>query len=285
MCYFNGQKVTRAEFIRLMSLERAVKNYNFLDEGVISGFADKPIAVLVPTADKSNFDIVQMEWGIIAPFIPNRQEANIFKRKFTTLNAKAENLFTNEAGKKSMWADAVKKRRCLVLSTGFFEWRHIYRMHAKTGLPLKTPDKFPYYINVKDAPYFYMAAISQQWTDRETGEHVNTVAVITSKANPLMEQVHNAKKRMPAILNDALAWEWMMNDLTDERIAEIASTQYPATEMEAWTIAREFQGLLDPTSPYDYNGELPETMVVLPEDQFVPLSKWSSEVFPDRQAN
>jgi len=263
MCYYNGQKVSRSEFIRMKDLERAVANYDFLDEGVISGFADKKIAVLIPTADKSNFDIVQMEWGIIAPFIPNRQEANIFKRKFTTLNAKVENLFTNEAGKKSMWADAIKKRRCLVLSTGFFEWRHIYRNHAKTGLPLKTPDKFPYYINVKDAPYFYMAGIYQGWTDRETGEHVNTVAVITTKANSLMEQVHNSKKRMPTILRDDLAWEWMMEDISEDRITEIASTQYPANEMEVCTIAPQFQAQLDPTEPHDYGAELPALEIAL----------------------
>jgi len=252
MCYYNGQKVSLAEFIRLKALEKSVKEYGFLDEGLISGFSNKPVAVLIPNGDKTNFDIVQMEWGIIAPFIPNRQEAEIFKRKFTTLNAKVENLFTNEAGKRSMWASAVKKGRCLVLSTGFFEWRHIYRNHAKTGLPLKTPDKFPYYINVKGAPYFFFAGIYQGWTDKETGEYVNTVAVITTKANPLMEQVHNSKKRMPTILNDELAWEWMMTELSDERITEIASTQYDAKEMEVCTISPQFQGLLNPAEPYEY---------------------------------
>jgi len=252
MCYYNGQRVSRDEFIRLKSLEKDTRVYEFLDEGVISGFGGKPVAVLVPTADKTNFDIVQMEWGIIAPFIPNRQEAEIFKRKFTTLNAKAENLFVNEMGKKSMWANAVKKGRCLVLSTGFFEWRHIYRNHAKTGLPLKTPDKFPYYIHVKDTPYFFFAGISQPWTDRDTGEHINTVAVITTRANPLMEQVHNSKKRMPTILKDDLAWEWMMTDISDGRVIEIALTQYPASEMDVCTIAPQFQAQLDPTEPYEY---------------------------------
>ncbi|CAN5400213.1 SOS response-associated peptidase [soil metagenome] len=252
MCYYNGQKVSRAEFIELKRIEKAVRDYDFLDEGVISGFANKPVAVLIPSSDETNFDIVQMEWGIISPYIPNRQEAEIFKRKFTTLNAKAENLFTNEAGKRSMWAGAVKKGRCLVLSTGFFEWRHIYRNHAKTGQPLKTPDKFPYYITVKDAPYFFFAGIYQPWTDRETGEVVNTVAVITTKANPLMEVVHNSKMRMPTILNDDLAWEWMMGDLSDERIMEIASTQYDAKKMDACTIAPQFQAQVDPTEKYEY---------------------------------
>ena len=263
MCYHNGQRVSRAEYIRLKEMEKAVSNYNFLDEGVISGFANKPVAVLVPTEDKTNFEIIQMEWGIIASSIPNRQEANIFKRKFTTLNAKAENLFVNEAGKKSMWADAAKERRCLVLSTGFFEWRHIYRNHAKTGLPLKTPDKYPYYINVKEVPYFYMAAISQQWTDRDTGEIVNTVAITTTKANQIMEQVHNSKMRMPTILNDDLAWEWMMTDLTDERITQIAATQYSASEMEVCTVAPQFHGLSDPTEPFDYGAELPALKVAV----------------------
>ncbi len=31
MCYYNGQKVSRAEFIQLKQLEKAVKNYDFLD--------------------------------------------------------------------------------------------------------------------------------------------------------------------------------------------------------------------------------------------------------------
>ena len=36
-----------------------------------------------------------------------------------------------------------------------------------------------------------------------------------------MQQVHNSKMRMPTILNDELAYEWMFGDLSDERIMEI----------------------------------------------------------------
>ena len=31
-----------------------------------------------------------------------------------------------------------------------------------------------------------------------------------------MQQVHNTKKRMPTILNDDLAYEWIFGDLTEE---------------------------------------------------------------------
>lgn len=273
MCYYNGQKVSRAEFIQLKQLEKAIRNYDFLDKGVISGFSDVPVAVLVPNEAKDNFEIVQMEWGMLPAYLTNREAVQKFRTgykdaqgkwhtSYTTQNAKAENLFVSERGGASMFADAARNRRCLVLSTGFFEWRHVTRNHKKTGLPLKTPDKYPYYINVKDHEYFYMAGIWQPWTDKETGEHVNTLAITTTEANSLMAQVHNSKMRMPTILNDDLAWEWLMTDLTDERIQEIAASQFPAAEMDACTITKEFQALLDPTEPFEY-ADLPALELTL----------------------
>ena len=154
------------------------------------------------------------------------------------------------------------QRRCLVLSTGFFEWRHFYRHHKVTGLPLKTPDKYPYFVNVKDAPYFFMAAVWQPWTDQDTGEHVNTVSVVTTEANSLMAQVHNAKLRMPTILDDELAWRWMTADLSPDEIEQIARTQYPSAKMEAYTITKDFQALLDPTEPFAY-ADLPALELVV----------------------
>ncbi len=263
MCYYNGQKVTRAEFIRLKDLEKEIRRYDFLDKGVISGFSDIPVAVLVPNEDRSNFEIVQMEWGMLPPYLQNREAVQKFRTGYkdaqgkwhtgyTTQNAKAENLFISERGGASMFADAARQRRCLVLSTGFFEWRHVNRLNKKTGQPLKVADKFPYYINVKNQDYFYMAGIWQPWTDKETGEHVNTLAITTTSANSLMAQVHNSKLRMPTILNDELAWQWMMTDLADEKIQEIALSQFPANDMFACTITKEFQAMLDPTEPYEY---------------------------------
>ena len=45
--------------------------------------------------------------------------------------------------------------------------------------------------------------------DKETGETVDTCALVTTKANGLMEQIHNSKKRMPTILTSELAGEWI----------------------------------------------------------------------------
>ncbi|NNU33687.1 hypothetical protein HK413_05165 [Mucilaginibacter sp. S1162] len=99
--------------------------------------------MLIPTEDGRDFDIVQAEWGYVPGYIKTRAEANIFRAKYTTLNFKAENLFVREDGKRSMWADAAVTRRCLVLSTGLVESRHIPKI-GKKGQELKEMIKYPY---------------------------------------------------------------------------------------------------------------------------------------------
>jgi len=259
MCYYNGQKVSKAEFIRLMELEKAVRDYDFLDNSVQNGFAYQPIAVLKATEDKTNFDIVQMEWGFIPHYIQDREEVNQMRggyvdangkfRKYDMLNARGNEILQP----RKVFRDAALKRRCLILSTGFFEWREIFHANKRTGLPVKTPTKYPYYINLPEHEYFYMAAVWQGWTDKSTGEYVETTAICTTDANPLMKAVHNSKKRMPTILPDALAWEWMMGDLSEERINELVNYQYDWQGMQACSVAKDFRQKLEPAEPFYYN--------------------------------
>jgi len=44
----------------------------------------------------------------------------------------------------------------------------------------------------------------------------------------------------------------MMEDLSEERILEIAASQFPAQKMEACTIAKEFRSALEPAVPFEY---------------------------------
>jgi putative SOS response-associated peptidase YedK len=259
MCYYNGQKVTKAEHIRLKQLEKAVAKYNFLNRDLIVGFDYGNHAVLKPNAEKNDFDIVQMEWGFIPAWLKNREEVYRMRRgghnestgKFDppilTLNAIGEEILQKPTYKKS-----AKEKRCLILSSGFFEWRHIYPISKRTGQPLKTPVKYPYYIHLPKQEYFFMAGIWNEWTDKNTSEYVESSAIVTTKANELMEQVHNIKKRMPTILNEDLAWEWMFGDLDEDRITELATTQFPYKEMYAYSISTQFLSSITPTKRMQY---------------------------------
>ncbi|MBS1532764.1 MAG: SOS response-associated peptidase family protein [Bacteroidetes bacterium] len=240
MCYYNGQKVTRAEFIKLKALEKAVSKYSFWNGGVHNGFMFQPAAIAIANDDKTDFEIIQAQWGYVPASVKSRDEALAFLRRYLTMNFKGENIFTNDEGRRSMWADAVKNgRRCLVLSTGIVESRHVEKL-GKKGQPLAAKDKYPYMVTMKEQEYFWFPGLYNQWLDPDTGELVYCFALGTTPANKLMKQIHNSKERMPTILNDDLAYEWLMGNPSNERLTQLALTQVPSRDMEYCTISKEY---------------------------------------------
>ena len=102
-----------------------------------------------------------------------------------------------------------------------------------------------------------MAGVSREWINQSSGESALTFAIVTTKANDLMKRIHNKKERMPTILPPALALEWIQEDLSEQRINEIAIYQYPGEEMEAWTIAKDFIKTSEPDKEFVYEDVLP----------------------------
>ncbi|RFZ90092.1 hypothetical protein D0C36_22895 [Mucilaginibacter conchicola] len=278
MCYYNGQKVTRAEFIRLKGIEKAIRNYNFLNVGLHNGFNYAPCAILVPSEDGKSFEIVQAEWGYVPGYLKTREEALLFRRKYTTLNFKSENLFVKEDGKRSMWADAAKNRRCLVLSTGIVESRHVPKI-GKKGQLLKETIKYPYFITLKGHEYFFMPGLYNEWLDPETSEFVNTVAIGITEANTLMRQVHNSKLRMPTILTEDLAYEWLLGRPSEDRLNEIARTQVPSRMLDLCTVDPDYRTSGE-VRPRDYPELLPLDMTYLDSAEELLFDHWpAGEVF------
>lgn len=249
MCYYNGMRVSYAEFIRLKEMERELKHLNSLTR-LRNGFDYSDWPIIKPAQNGQDFTVQDAHWEFIPAWIKNGQELAESRKKFSTLNATAEKLLESR-----MFRSAALSRRCLVLSSGFFEWRHYKPDNEKKEIA------FPYYIDVPAHPVFFMAGIWQPWTDQDTGETFDTFAIVTTKANDLMQQVHNTKKRMPTILTEDLAWQWIQPGLSEEQIFSIASFQFDSEEMAAHSIARDFRQnfktlQLDPIIEYDYP-ELP----------------------------
>jgi putative SOS response-associated peptidase YedK len=165
-----------------------------------------------------------------------------------TLNATCERLLDSK-----MYKEAAIKRRCLILSSGFYEWQHF------KPFGVKKPLAYPYHITVQtesNKPLFFMAGIFQPTIDFETGELKDSFAIVTTAANSLMEQIHNLKKRMPTILPLYLAEEWLSNGLSEQRILEIASFKLPSEAIIAHTIRKDFRTSNNPLEAFEYS-ELP----------------------------
>lgn len=261
MCYYNGIRVSKDDRIRLLEIEKDLRKFE-LNRPMQSGFDYDTWPVIKPVAGCKDWEIVLAHWEFIPPWVSSLEELKMIregidpktgarKAPVPWLNATGENLLTSR-----MFRDAALHRRCLVLSSGFYEWRHIHPL-SKKGQPLKTTLRYPYHITLKDQPYFFIAGIWTPWTDRSTGETFDTFALVTTAANDLMEQIHNSKKRMPAILTEALAAEWISEGLSEERITEIATSQVPANMMQAYSIRKDFREAPDPAEAFRYE-ELPE---------------------------
>ena len=157
-----------------------------------------------------------LRWGLIPHWVKDMEQAK--KIRAYTLNARSETVF-----EKPSFRFSIHNKKCLVLSTGFFEWQDYNKK------------KYPYFIRVKESMIFAMAGIYSNWVDKSTGEIIKTFAIITTSANPLMARIHNSKERMPVILQEENEKEWLTRDMKDEQI----NSFFPAIneiKMEAHTI-------------------------------------------------
>jgi putative SOS response-associated peptidase YedK len=244
MCYYNGIRVTRAELFRLKNIERQIRQIKVV-RAVQSGFLYGSWPVVLPVNSGLDYELQDAHWEYIPPFIYDEEQLQASRKMTTWLNAKSENLFVNEKGKPSMYKEGALNGRCLVLSSGFVEWQHV-PIRGKKGQILKATEKIPYYITLKnieagtESEYFYMAGVSRIWTNRSRNQSAPTFAICTTEGNDTMKQIHNTKFRMPTILTEDLAYEWLTGKLSPERIQEIAQYRIQSSEMKVWTISKSF---------------------------------------------
>lgn len=232
-----------------------------------NGFNHGTQPVMLKGRKDSKRHLGSMMWGYLPNSVKNFEEAEKFwngykdesskwNKGFITLNAKGEELF-----QKPLYKDAALNRRCILFVDGFYEWHHFFPM-GKKGQPLKTPVKYPHhiYLDDKTTPFFMIAGIWNPWkheeVNKETGEIEKmvtpTFAICTTKANGLMQKIHNSQERMPTMLTKELAEQWISDELTQEQITEIAAFQYPQNLLKAHTIPRDFQEINAPKSKHKY---------------------------------
>lgn len=171
-------------------------------------------------------------WGLVPWFTKTQQDANMIRIK--TLNCVSEEMFD-----KPSFRDSVKEHQfCLIPTTGFFEWK---------WQDSKGKEKTPYYIHLKDQKIFSLAGIYSSWTDKSTDKTIYTYSVLTTAANPLMEEIHNMKKRMPVIISKEYEKDFLNPNLTKEDILALCQP-FDQTKMDAYTISKRITSRKDPTN-------------------------------------
>jgi putative SOS response-associated peptidase YedK len=169
----------------------------------------------VPIVRESSSDriISTLKWGLVPSW---SKDAEIGNRM---INARAETLT-----EKPSFREAFAKRRCLIPTSGFYEWK-------KTDSGVKQP----FYFYLKEKEVFGFAGLWEEWLDKESGELLETFTIITTAANDVLKPVHD---RMPVIVKAENYDEWLDPKIKDtERLGKLLAP-CPANEMDAHTVSR-----------------------------------------------
>ena len=255
MCYYNGIKVSKDEYIRLKSLERKIA-FLGADMVIHKGFDYGDFPVIRPKANSHETERVDMQWGFLPSNVNTNEKIERFRKgykdengkfhkPYTTFNATSEEMLNN------IYKNAALHRRCLIPSAGFFEWMHVLVV-GKSGKLLKTPEKFPYYVQLRNEEEFYMAGVWQSVYITDLDKTVDTFAMLTTAANGLMKQIHNSKERMPTILPGDLAEAWLYKDLSEQEIVDIGNYQVASGDMIATPLHKDFLKRENPLEEVGY---------------------------------
>jgi putative SOS response-associated peptidase YedK len=156
-----------------------------------------------------------LRWGLIPSWAKDMQIGD------RMINARAETL----AGKSS-FRSAYRQRRCLILASGFYEWRK----EPAAGEKVR---KTPMYIRLKSGKPFAFAGLWESWKPPE-GEPILSCTIITTEANELLASVHD---RMPVILPPEAYQLWLdPAEHQPEELNELLKP-YPASEMEVYAVS------------------------------------------------
>ena len=151
-----------------------------------------------------------MRWGLIPSWAKDSSIGSWM------LNARAE----MEADRLA-FRTALRRRRCLVLADGFYEWQRAGASRRPMRIVMRSGEPFAF------------AGLWETWRDPE-GEVVPSCTIITTEANELLRPIHY---RTPVILPREKEGFWLDRDVKDPAALGNVLNPYPTDAMAAYQVS------------------------------------------------
>ncbi len=151
--------------------------------------------------------VALLRWGLVPSW------AKDVKIGATLINARSETI-----AEKPAFRAALRRRRCLVPATGFYEWRP--NAEGKGKQPLN--------ILRKDGAPFAMAGLFEAWRSPD-GASLETFTILTTAPNAVVAAIHD---RMPVILAPEHAALWLDPEIQS---TELLSGLFVPAPADDWT--------------------------------------------------
>jgi putative SOS response-associated peptidase YedK len=152
-------------------------------------------------------ELANLYWGLVPSWSKDKKGAA------ACINARADGVAT-----KPTFRSAFKKRRCLVLADGYYEWRKEGKI------------KQPYFFEVDGGQPFAFAGIWEWWRDAAdpAGATLESCSLITGEPNELQATLHD---RMPIILDPRNYDTWLNPANDDTTSLQKLLVPFPAERM------------------------------------------------------
>jgi len=167
-------------------------------------------AVAAVRAGPGGRELVRLRWGLVPAW------AEGGRSPYNLINARAETVADRPA-----FRDAIRRRRCLVPASGFYEWQ-------------ARPDgRQPWAISAGPGPVFAIAGLWERWEGE--GRVVESCTLLVTEANAAVRPIHD---RMPVILAPENYAAWLDPRAQDPgRLAPLLRP-CPPEGMRAWRVGR-----------------------------------------------
>lgn len=147
--------------------------------------------------DDHSLKAVNLFWGLVPSWSKDD------KNSHHLINARAETIREMPS-----FRAAFHKRRCLVVATGFYEWKKL-----ETG-------KQAFHIHRHNNDLFAFAGIWEHWDhDQQT---LYSCSIITTQAGDLMKPIHN---RMPVIIHQSDYQRWLDKSADEHEVFGLLGNQ------------------------------------------------------------
>ncbi|KAH4923518.1 hypothetical protein HBI79_168400 [Parastagonospora nodorum] len=131
-------------------------------------------------ATDTKYKLQAMQWGLV-PFWTKRNPD--YGSKMKTINCRDDSLIED----RGMWTTMKKKKRCIIVAQGFYEW-------LKKG-----NQKLPHFTKRKDGQLMCLAGLWDMVQFEDSSEKLYTYSIITTDSNKQLNFLHD---RMPVILDN-----------------------------------------------------------------------------------
>jgi putative SOS response-associated peptidase YedK len=151
-----------------------------------------------------------LKWGLVPSWA-----------KDTSIGARLINARSEMVEEKPSFREAFKRRRCIILADGFYEWKR------------EAGRKQPFFFRMRNERLFGFAGLWERW-EGEGSQAISSCTILTTVANEVLGPVHD---RMSVILHPEDSSLWLGDDEREQKLLRELLRPYPAGEMVGYPVS------------------------------------------------